>query len=64
MADLDALARELAKSLIEWRARSATPREVQNTIGDAPDLSGDERDELLTAVLEKIEYAVIEITIN
>lgn len=64
MADLEALAGELAESLIEWRARSVTPREAQNEIGDVPDLSDDERSELLTAVLDKIEHADIEITIH
>lgn len=63
MADLDALARELAESLIEWRARSVTPREALNDIGSVPDLTGDERDALLTMVLDKIEHAAIEITI-
>ncbi len=64
MPDLDALARELAEGLIEWRARSITPREALNAVNDVPDLTDDERDELLTAVLDKIEYADIEITIH
>lgn len=64
MADLDALARELAEGLIEWRARSVTPREVLNDVNDVPDLTGDVRDELVTAVLDKIEHADIEITVN
>lgn len=64
MADLDALAGELAEGLIEWRARSITALEARNAVGDVPDLTGDERDELVTAVLDKIEHADIEITIN
>jgi len=64
MADLDALAGELAEGLIEWRARSVTPREAMNAIGDVSDLSDGERDELLAMVLTKIEHADIEITIN
>jgi len=64
MADLDALAGELAEGLIEWRARSITPREAMNEIGDVPDLTDDERDELLATVLDKIEHADIEITIH
>lgn len=64
MADLDALARELAEGLIEWRSRSVTPREALNEVNDVPGLTADERDELVTAVLDKIEHADIEITIH
>jgi hypothetical protein len=64
MANLDALAGDLAEGLIEWRARSVTPREAMNEIGAVPDLSDGERDELLAAVLDKIEHADIEITIH
>lgn len=64
MADLDALAGELAESLIEWRARSITRREALNEVGDVADLTGDERDALVAMVLDRIEHADIEITIN
>ena len=64
MADLDALAGELAEGLIEWRARSVTRREAQNEIGEVADLTEDERDALVAMVLDRIERADIEITIN
>jgi hypothetical protein len=67
MADLDALAGELAEGLIERHARSATPREVLNAIGDvdnADDLTDDEAGALVAMVLDRIEHADIEITIN
>jgi|GEM_PF-6091081 len=64
MADLDVLAGELAESLIEWRARSATRREAQNEVGDVADLTDDEREALVDMVLDKIERADIEITIK
>jgi len=64
MADLDALAGELAEGLIGWRARSVTRREAQNEIGDVAGLTDDERDALADLVLEKIEHADIEIIIN
>jgi len=64
MADLDALAGELAGGLIEWRARSVTRREAQNEVGDVADLTDDEREALVGMVLDKIEHADIEITIN
>jgi len=64
VADLDALAGELAEGLIEWRARSVTRREAQNEIGEVADLTEDERDALVAMVLDRIERADIEITIN
>lgn len=64
MPDLDALARDLAEGLIEHHARSVTPREALNEVGDVPGLTDDERDALVAVVLDRIEHADIEITIN
>jgi hypothetical protein len=64
VADLDALASDLAEGLMRWRARSITRREAQNEVGDVADLTDDERETLVGMVLERIEHADIDITIN